>query len=369
MKEGRRWRIDHRAPLSTLSTSTTLSFSLFLAPRAPLFQKTPKQDRIAQLRPGGNAGAARERGSTATAGNNAAPSTTTTAFAAAVAAASASIDALALHVRAHRADYSSGGRACSEHERDRIEVEAGRLTRDATAGVEGVRVMAANAAAASSSSSSSHDTSEFDGFDPGTAAAAAAYRAGVALALSERLRAASGVFDRARAARYASAASEREEREAALRRAAAKAAAASSSSPLKGGGAPFDFSSPSSPSPSQQQAQMQLQMQAPRTTTTTNSATAALLAEISTQQADVSRAEATARELASLNRAFAGAVATQAEAIEALYEQALVSVANVKRGNAQLRKANAAGAGARRWVFIALLVAALGILLADWLSS
>lgn len=102
---------------------------------------------------------------------------------------------------------------------------------------------------------------------------------------------------------------------------------------------------------------------------TTNSATAALLAEISAQQRDVARAEATARELASLNRAFAGAVATQAEAIEALFESALVSVANVERGNVQLRKANAAGAGARRWVFVALLVAALGILLADWLSS
>ena len=111
-----------------------------------------------------------------------------------------------------------------------------------------------------------------------------------------------------------------------------------------------------------------MQMQAPRKQTA-NSATAALLAEISSQQRDVARAEATARELASLNRAFAGAVATQAEAIEALFESALVSVANVERGNVQLRKANAAGAGARRWVFIALLVAALGILLADWLSS
>ena len=114
---------------------------------------------------------------------------------------------------------------------------------------------------------------------------------------------------------------------------------------------------------------MQVQMQAAPRQRTANSATAALLAEISSQREDVARAEATARELASLNRAFAGAVATQAEAIEALYESALVSVANVKRGNAQLRKANAAGAGARRWVFVALLVAALGILLADWLSS
>ena len=110
-----------------------------------------------------------------------------------------------------------------------------------------------------------------------------------------------------------------------------------------------------------------MQLQMPRQTT--KSATAALLAEISSQRADVARAEATARELASLNRAFAGAVASQAEAIELLYESALVSVANVRRGNVQLRKANAAGVGARRWVFVALLVAALGILLADWLSS
>ena len=227
--------------------------------------------------------------------------------------------------------------------------------------MEGVRVLAASAAASAASASAS--SNEFD--DPGTAAAAAAYRAGVALALSERLRAASGVFDRARAARYANAASEREGKEAALRRAAARAA--SLSSPAKA--APFDFTSSVSPSSSQQQQGIQMQMQAPRQQQTTNSATAALLAEISSQQADVSRAEATARELASLNRAFAGAVATQAEAIEALYESALVSVANVKRGNVQLRKANAAGAGARRWVFIALLVAALGILLADWLSS
>ena len=86
-------------------------------------------------------------------------------------------------------------------------------------------------------------------------------------------------------------------------------------------------------------------------------------------QQEVARAETTARELASLNRAFAGAVAAQAESIEALFESALVSVANVERGNVQLRKANAAGVGARRWVFTALLVAALGILLADWLSS
>ena len=226
---------------------------------------------------------------------------------------------------------------------------------------------AANAAAAAAASSSSSDD-----FDPGAAAAAAAYRAGVALALSERLRAASGVFDRARAARYAAAASDREGREAALRRAAARASPAKAAAAAGAAAMPFDFASssaaasPSSSSPSQQQQmQMQMQMQA----TTKNSAAALLLAEISAQREDVARAEATARELAALNRAFAGAVATQAEAIEALYESALVSVANVKRGNAQLRKANAAGAGARRWVFISLLVAALGILLADWLSS
>ena len=238
------------------------------------------------------------------------------------------------------------------------------MTRDATASVEAVRALAASAAAAASSSSLRSDES-FE--DPGTAAAAAAYRAGVALALSERLRATSGVFDRARAARYAAAASEREGKEAALRRAAAKAAAAAPLSKAAAG-APFDFSSSSAAPSSPSQQQVQMQMQAPRQQTI-NSATAALLAEISSQAADVARAEATARELASLNRAFAGAVATQAEAIEALYESALVSVANVKRGNVQLRKANAAGAGARRWVFVALLVAALAILLADWLSS
>lgn len=292
-----------------------------------------------------------------------------TTFAAAVTAASAAIDALALHVRTHRAGYSApaSSRLCSERERDRIEAEAGRLTRDATAGVEGVRVLAASAAASASAPSS---PDEF-GNDPGTAAAAAAYRAGVALALSERLQATSGVFDRARAARYAAAASEREGKEAALRSAAARASS-SLSSPSKAAAAAaasFDFaSSAASPSSPSQQGQKQLQMQAPRKQTA-NSATAALLAEISSQQRDVARAEATARELASLNRAFAGAVATQAEAIEALFESALVSVANVERGNVQLRKANAAGAGARRWVFIALLVAALGILLADWLSS
>ena len=293
-----------------------------------------------------------------------------TTFAAAVTAASAAIDALALHVRTHRACYSApaSSRLCSERERDRIEAEAGRLTRDATAGVEGVRVLAASAAASASAPSS---PDEF-GNDPGTAAAAAAYRAGVALALSERLQATSGVFDRARAARYAAAASEREGKEAALRSAAARASS-SLSSPSKAAAAAaaasVDFaSSAASPSSPSQQGQKQLQMQAPRKQTA-NSATAALLAEISSQQRDVARAEATARELASLNRAFAGAVATQAEAIEALFESALVSVANVERGNVQLRKANAAGAGARRWVFIALLVAALGILLADWLSS
>ena len=340
--------------------------SLFLTP--PLQKQTPPhtrtqlyQDRIARLRSGGHAGGARGRGTRAVAGK--------TTFAAAVTAASAAIDALALHVRTHRAGYSApaSSRLCSERERDRIEAEAGRLTRDATAGVEGVRVLAASAAASASAPSS---PDEF-GNDPGTAAAAAAYRAGVALALSERLQATSGVFDRARAARYAAAASEREGKEAALRSAAARASS-SLSSPSKAAAAAaasVDFaSSAASPSSPSQQGQKQLQMQAPRKQTA-NSATAALLAEISSQQRDVARAEATARELASLNRAFAGAVATQAEAIEALFESALVSVANVERGNVQLRKANAAGAGARRWVFIALLVAALGILLADWLSS
>ena len=326
--------------------------SLFLT--LPLQKQTPPhtrtqlyQDRIARLRSGGHAGGARGRGTRAVAGK--------TTFAAAVTAASAAIDALALHVRTHRAGYSApaSSRLCSERERDRIEAEAGRLTRDATAGVEGVRVLAASAAASASAPSS---PDEF-GNDPGTAAAAAAYRAGVALALSERLQATSGVFDRARAARYAAAASEREGKEAALRSAAARASS-SLSSPSKAAAAAatasFDFaSSAASPSSPSQQGQKQLQMQA----------------EISSQQRDVARAEATARELASLNRAFAGAVATQAEAIEALFESALVSVANVERGNVQLRKANAAGAGARRWVFIALLVAALGILLADWLSS
>ena len=271
---------------------------------------------------------------------------------------------------AHRACYSApaSSRLCSERERDRIEAEAGRLTRDATAGVEGVRVLAASAAASASAPSS---PDEF-GNDPGTAAAAAAYRAGVALALSERLQATSGVFDRARAARYAAAASEREGKEAALRSAAARASSS------------FVVASKGSSSSSSSVCRLCLFRRLPVFSLAAGAETIADAGPAKTNgeqrdrrsagrdlvaATDVSRAEATARELASLNRAFAGAVATQAEAIEALFESALVSVANVERGNVQLRKANAAGAGARRWVFIALLVAALGILLADWLSQ
>ena len=257
----------------------------------------------------------------------------------------------------------------SEAERDRIEAEAGGFVRACNGHVAALERSAAGSSGASTSS-----------------ATVTAHRHGVALILAERLAGVSGVFDRARAARYGAAAAARAAGEARLRAAAgaARTSGAASppplarprASPLRPGSAVAaakadaarliaasraEAAGPSSPPPPPPQTLQQQQALA------TDSA--ALFAELQSLGTDVARAEATAREVAALSQAFSAQVASQAATIEGLYSDALAAVDAVGRGNVQLRKAVAAGEGGRRWTFYALAIAAVAILLADWLSS
>ena len=225
-----------------------------------------------------------------------------------------------------------------------------------------------------------------------SSATVTAHRHGVALILAERLAGVSGVFDRARAARYGAAAAARAAGEARLRGAAAAAAARSGGAaspppraqpqqqrvPHRPGSAVAAATADAAgliaaravaaaaaeggpASPPQAAALQQQQALA--------ADSAALFAELHSLGTDVARAEATAREVAALSQAFSAQVAHQAATIEGLYSEALTAVEAVGRGNVQLRKAVDAGAGGRRWTFYALAIAALAILLADWVSS
>jgi len=283
----------------------------------------------------------------------------------------------------------------SEAERDRIEAEAGGFVRACNGHVAALERAAAAGGGRGGASASTSSPS----------ATITAHRHGVALILAERLAGVSGVFDRARAARYGAAAAARAAGEARLRGAAAAAAARGGG----GGGAasppprqpPPPQPSPYRPgsavaaakadaagliaaaraaaaaggagtagpplpstttSPHQQQRRQQEQQALAHDS-------AALFAELHSLGTDVARAEATAREVAALSQAFSAQVASQAATIEGLYTDALAAVERVGRGNASLRKAVAAGAGGRRWTFYALVIAAVAILLADWVSS
>jgi len=217
---------------------------------------------------------------------------------------------------------------CSEAERDRIEAAVGAGVRSASALVGALRDAAAAAATPSLT----------------------AHRAGVALALADRLAATSSVFDKARGGRYATAA-------------AARAAKASPARRRPGAGAgALPPSPPGAPPPPA--AVSTLTQEQART-----HAHAALLAEVTGDAAAARAAEATARELAAINAVFSSHLAAQSDQIESLYDMALEAASHVGAGNVQLRKANAAAAPARAWVLYALLAAAAALLVADWLSS
>ena len=111
---------------------------------------------------------------------------------------SRSIAALAAFIRASRADYTTPG-AVSEAERDRIEAEAGGYVRACAGQVAALERAVATAGGGASASPASTTT----------APTVSAHRHGVALILAERLGAVSGVFDRARAGRYAASAAAR----------------------------------------------------------------------------------------------------------------------------------------------------------------
>eukprot|EP00884_Botryococcus_braunii_P009097 jgi/Botrbrau1/18189/Bobra.53_1s0054.2 len=253
------------------------------------------------------------------------------------------LDALAAFIRDRRLDYVQPGR-CTEEERDRIEEQAGRNLRSCQENI--ARLEALNQEEAKQGGRGSNPEAPN--------ASVIAHRHGVALALSERLQAIGGVFDRCRVARYQQL--QQQQKKASHRKAQLQTPAG------MGGGGLADTGVLPPPSASlatvPQAEQVQLQAE-----------NAALVAELASLSADATRTERTVREIATLNQMFSSQVMLQASQIEQLYDQALVATRNIERGNVHLDKAIALNTSARMYVVYIMLLASMMLLFFDWYAS
>eukprot|EP00887_Chlorella_sp_A99_P000321 scaffold13.g321.t1 len=291
-----------------------------------------------------------------------------TAFTKAAVEVAQNINALRQYLRENQRDYAQLGKL-SEGERDRIEEEVGGFVRSCAANIERLQGMVAAAPVTSASPA-------WGGAPPGPDLLA--HRQGMVLILSERLSAATTLFDRLRSLRYqqmqaAEAARQRRlprsagalaagpaalapmttgELHALQQRRAAAAAAAQQQQAAQqaaGGGPPPAGAG-------QQQALMDRENQA-------------LQLELLAMSDQVQTAERTVREIATLNQMFSTAILSQSEQIEKLYAQAVDATHNIKAANVQLGKAIRTNQAGRKYLLAFFLLASLGLLFLDWFYS
>ena len=277
-------------------------------------------------------------------------------FAAEASAAFASIGELAAYTRARARDYAAEGRL-GEGERDEIEREAGEFAAACRQRVDMLKDAAEAGAGARGKA--------------GRGADARAHALGAVLALNERLMEATEAFDALRAARCA----------AALRRNAASgcsgtaaayfaraegAAGVAAALKATGGGARLDARAVAleqereregeHSSETQQQQQQHAEM------------VHAIHKDLADTLASSRQAERSALELQAMSTILSTNVAKQAEQIEALYQNALQTSANLKAGNVQLEKAKERTGQATRYSVWVMVIAGLVLLLMDWLT-
>lgn len=75
------------------------------------------------------------------------------------------------------------------------------------------------------------------------------------------------------------------------------------------------------------------------------------------------------RQVATLNQMISTAVMQQAEMIEQLYNNAVESTTNIKRGNRELKKTIQLNRSARYYTLVLLVTAGLLLLFFDWFNS
>ena len=82
----------------------------------------------------------------------------------------------------------------------------------------------------------------------------------------------------------------------------------------------------------------------------------------------VLRAEKSLLEISQLQSTLIAHLATQTEAIELLYDEAIETVADLDRANTQLKKAKERGKEGRLYLVVFLFIASLTLLFLDWYS-
>lgn len=95
----------------------------------------------------------------------------------------------------------------------------------------------------------------------------------------------------------------------------------------------------------------------------------ALQAHLNGTTSQVLGLERTLKDIATLNNMLSTAVLHQAQAIEAIYDNAVDATMFVVRGNTSLTQAVAVNRSTRRYILVLLLVASLSLLFYDWVNS
>lgn len=93
-----------------------------------------------------------------------------------------------------------------------------------------------------------------------------------------------------------------------------------------------------------------------------------LLESMNTTLNTVLRAEKSLLEISQLQSTLIAHLATQTEAIELLYDEAIETVADLDRANTQLKKAKERGKEGRLYLVVFLIMASLTLLFLDWYS-
>ena len=271
----------------------------------------------------------------------------------------------AIHSKAIHAPLSpppSAGKL-SEGERDRVEEEVGAYVRSCSSNIQKLQAMLSTSPAAASPARQRPPSPDL-----------LAHRQGMVLILSERLGAASALFDRLRSLRY----QQLQQAEAARARRLPRGGPAAPATTgelhahlqrlrqqqeehrqqqqqngiLRPREAPPHGSGP------QQQAQTQVDRE-----------NEALQLELLGMSDQVQQAERSVREIATLNQMFSTAVLQQSEQIEKLYAQAVDATHNISAANVQLTKAVKTNRSGRKYLLAFFLIASLSLLFLDWYYS
>lgn len=260
------------------------------------------------------------------------------------------------YIKDNQNDYSQPGRL-KESDKDDIEEQIGIYVKKCSANISQLQNLLKVTPAGSPAKQLSINTDIL------------AHRQGMVLILSESLGLLTSAFDRLRSLRYQQRAAQQAMKARRTPPAPPRHISTTNGSTLRSRFPTAEANSYHHTATSisyQQQEHYTTQMTVQETVDAEN---LALQHELLSRVDEVSRAEKTVREIATLNQMFSTAILAQSEQIEHLYMEAVAATGHLEMGNVQLEKAIRTNRSGKKYLLLFLVLSTLGLLFLDWFYS